>query len=1620
MESLTCSSGTTKLINAKELAQEIEVSETVSDTITSAQEPRPYQDSIFRRALKENIIAFLETGTGKTLIACLLAKQFSEPLDNIASSVYELLVTQRRVGIINQSNLLESLPKLNKKVVFLVPKTPLVRQQALQLTRNAELVVKEYQGNVSHFQTKDIEDAALWHREWSQAQALVMTPQILLNLLKVSFIKMSDISLLIFDEAHHCCGDHAYVHIMRDYYKNSCLDDRPRIFGMTASPLNGKSNSEIKVAEEINELQNNLMSKIVTVDPKLIDGYTPRANTIFVFYSRQHSAYSMSRIHFFMTNPGEIYNVSDPVLRHMLYHRQLLYKINDRIDKNIRAGDVIKEELGVWLAGKWFEYCAVGKTSTAFPLNANSNAFTNEYIQSTPLAEVDPLIHFTNKLNTLVVRLNKLYQRTDVKSLIFIDRKCIVYVLSAFLIELSQSDIIPFNCNPWYLESSMGEALKSAALYNFNQGIFNLLATTSVAEEGLDISACNVVFMFDVPKSSKSQIQTRGRARQKNSDYIVFVEQGDDSKLKELASRTAEEFYQNGMIRKLQMVDISPQYSEYYSHSTSLQDVESDDPFRVGNAQCNKYDAFNKLEQYSKKNGDYTMTLIMMPGRQSTRLMQKYLYYRKVQAYRIREKCPCNYKPPIPLPPVWNCNLNRDNDLDDYYLNDNGHPHNGNIYDPFPPYSPPTCSDTLICYNYAYQIQFTSSHVQDELIVGPPRHLIKDAKQVACLIAIKRLASCNGFDSNMLPVGDTDTGNAKLHKLLHSKQFTKYVSDPIEAVDSGIDYGKGKNETLMNHDTLCEYVRATSSWTDRSLNAALIANCSNVQVYPVSVSYGPEAYDYLLSSGRYSWGYALLNPPIYKIPDCVIWINNTIPCRVEYTLMDPIVLSIGEYNNLLKFQSLFYSRTTRPMNPAAEKNNDDHLAATHYMNNVYLVLLPLIDVGVVDSALSNNTETPLFTPASFTKGHNYKIEYITHTPVKRNYKLDYSCIHRITSNFNIPMTRLAQLVTLHPIDELLNKSFEEIILLLKSDTKSVRSCSEYNQVSLLNSLSQRIPLSLICNNRPYFILSFVVLDIDDAMDANSAVTYRDFYLSKYNIMLTSGIMIKTKNSYTLSNHQYPIISKKKNINKQDIYIPIQACNLNTLPTACLKYNNINPSVFHHLEHTLNCMDIMRELEVGKNEHEQSQQDSDISRICQAMTHPSALYIHNYERLEFLGDAILKYAVGMNLFRLHVNWTEGQLSIQRDGLVRNSYLLTISKRYKLINRVYMKHYNPQSYVMHQMDISKWSNIKNINKWTDSSMEQWDGKRMISNKNGADLVESLIGAVYCVFGLQTTLKMMLRMGLLSEINISTDANCSINSGGKSIAILPYTFKNENVYNSCTEMHTREFDRLEYLGDAVLDYCCALYSYANYPMYLPNKLTAFKQSIVQNKSFSRLCFKLRLFNYMRESTQLFEKLNKVEEWNIEEYEDTISKNYKILGDIFESVCGGILMDNDFDVRIMWQVMGKHVCEELINESATNQSQEQLLREELKKMGITGICKLSPVKEQGRYTCTVYIDNEKRGIGCDVELRKAIIKASWQVVKIYGNLKQLYEFKMQSSRESVMVDIFHSDTNYYLREMP
>ena len=86
-------------------------------------------------------------------------------------------------------------------------------------------------------------------------------------------------------------------------------------------------------------------------------------------------------------------------------------------------------------------------------------------------------------------------------------------------------------------DKGMSGDQQNRAMKNFRQGISNVLVATNVAEEGIDIPVCNVVLRYDAQYSVRSLVQSRGRARARNSLFIVIASVEETQRYQRLRSQ---------------------------------------------------------------------------------------------------------------------------------------------------------------------------------------------------------------------------------------------------------------------------------------------------------------------------------------------------------------------------------------------------------------------------------------------------------------------------------------------------------------------------------------------------------------------------------------------------------------------------------------------------------------------------------------------------------------------------------------------------------------------------------------------------------------------------------------------------------------------------------------------------------------------------------------------------------------------------------------------------------------------------------------------------------------------------------------------------------------------------
>lgn len=138
--------------------------------------------------------------------------------------------------------------------------------------------------------------------------------------------------------------------------------------------------------------------------------------------------------------------------------------------------------------------------------------------------------HTTPKVQALVQFLREI-DSTTFSGLIFVRTRAEVAVLSHILsIQAPSFKVATFVGESGFSgrRNSIDELVdlknQKETLDDLRLGKKNLIVTTNALEEGIDVSACNVVICFERPRNLKSFIQRRGRARRSESKYVIMFE----------------------------------------------------------------------------------------------------------------------------------------------------------------------------------------------------------------------------------------------------------------------------------------------------------------------------------------------------------------------------------------------------------------------------------------------------------------------------------------------------------------------------------------------------------------------------------------------------------------------------------------------------------------------------------------------------------------------------------------------------------------------------------------------------------------------------------------------------------------------------------------------------------------------------------------------------------------------------------------------------------------------------------------------------------------------------------------------------------------------------------------
>ena len=277
----------------------------------------------------------------------------------------------------------------------------------------------------------------------------------------------------------------------------------------------------------------------------------------------------------------------------------------------------------------------------------------------------------------------------------------------------------------------------------------------------------------------------------------------------------------------------------------------------------------------------------------------------------------------------------------------------------------------------------------------------------------------------------------------------------------------------------------------------------------------------------------------------------------------------------------------------------------------------------------------------------------------------------------------------------------------------------------------------------------------------------------------------------------------------------------------------------------------------------------VSMLLQALTSLSANDYFNHERLEILGDSYLKFASTADYYHRHPNMKESTMSQMRANSVSNLHLSNTSKvkgltLYQFNTPFKLKQWVPPGYTLMKNKIAQ-PVIDSVN--DDSQDLSQSCQQIMSVKNISDTVEGLVGVYSLASG------PINASYILPWIGLDIDPKSLINSDKMAIYESPLTDDDIKLNNCITRsigyqfknfrwlrlafthssFASENYQRLEHLGDAILEYLLIEFVFCRKPRFGPGKISYCKSLMTCNRTFAIVSIALQLHVHIRCDSRL-----------------------------------------------------------------------------------------------------------------------------------------------------------------------
>lgn len=475
-------------------------------------ESRLYQQVLAGDVLKNgNTMIVAPTALGKTIVAVLVA---SDRLEKVKHS----------------------------KILVLSPSKPLAIQHENSFREFLKVPCTSITGAVKTNERV---------KRWEESQVISATPQTIESDLLNGRYSLDDVSLIVFDECHHGVGSYSYVYLASRYVKESNYN---LILGLTASPGSDK--------EKIKEVCQNLYIQNVVVKSEEDPDVKPYFNPVEIDWVRIKMSQELNKIKELVNkslklrlkalkNMKIINTVSvtkrDILKAHGRVQNTIARAVNPKKECfraisllsaviNIQHSLELIETQGVVTFNKYVARLRKKKTKAAKSLMLDNNF--GKAVTLARNAEKHGLEH--PKLNHLVKILKKeLFDngQTKLQSDRFSDNqnnknsKIMVFTQYRDTLEMIHERLEKEGIKSAKFfgqatkdgQKGLSQKKQKEIIKSFKKGEYDVLISTSVAEEGIDIPAVDLVILYEPVPSEVRMIQRRGRTGRKRTGRVKVL-----------------------------------------------------------------------------------------------------------------------------------------------------------------------------------------------------------------------------------------------------------------------------------------------------------------------------------------------------------------------------------------------------------------------------------------------------------------------------------------------------------------------------------------------------------------------------------------------------------------------------------------------------------------------------------------------------------------------------------------------------------------------------------------------------------------------------------------------------------------------------------------------------------------------------------------------------------------------------------------------------------------------------------------------------------------------------------------------------------------------------------------